>query len=89
MGKVINLFDEDLKSCSYTDFDGDIGVCMRDRSLCVIPIDKESFEVIVGEISTLFDRAELAEFLKVASVLVDSEERWSPTFDLIGLDYTT
>jgi len=87
MGDVIDLFEDDLKDCTYIDVDGDIGVSMRDKTLMVVPINSTSFEVVLGGELRIYNRNELAEFIKVASILIDSEDRWLPKFDLIGHNY--
>lgn len=84
---VVSLFGDDLKACSYFDLEGDLGVSMRDQSISIIKLNKSQFEVHVFDESILFDRKELAEFLHVASILVDSEKKYLPDFDLIGIDY--
>ena len=34
-----------------------------------------------------FDRAELAEFVQIASIYLDADDKYRPTGDLISLDY--
>ena len=86
---VVNLFDNEddkLRCCGYYEFDG-IGLAMLDKSLIVLPLNDNEFEVTLGDSSNVYKREELAEFIKVAGVLLDSEDRWLPDIDLIGLDY--
>lgn len=89
MSNVIDLLDynTDLKACSYYDENGNIGVIMRDRSLTLIPLNKTDIELRLGDESFVFNRNQLAEFLNIASVLLDSEQRFFPDFDLAGLNY--
>lgn len=87
MGNVIDLFGDDLKSCSYSEDDRGIGLSMRDQTLMVLPMGPDTYKVILGDEVILYDRKEIAEFLKVAAILVDSEDRWLPEFDLIGHNY--
>jgi len=85
---VVNLFDSDeLKHCSYYEMDG-IGVAMLDKSVMVLPLNSNEFELTLGQKSKVYKRAELAEFLKVAGMLIDSEDRFLPDVELIGLNYT-
>jgi hypothetical protein len=89
MSNIVNLFEKDLISCSYFEpEDGEMGLSMRDRSLMVLPLNKSEFEVILGDESKVYTRAEIAEFLKVAAIFVDSEGRYMPDMDLIGFEYT-
>lgn len=85
---IIDLYGPDFKSCSYYDV-GDrlLGLSMRDKSLLVLPLNKNDIEVICGESSHVYSREELSEFLQVACVLLDDENRWLPNFDLVALNY--
>ena len=86
---IINLFkkeDEELKYCSYYELDG-IGLSMLDKSLILLPLNGNEIELSLGDSSNVYSRKELAEFVKVASVLLDSEDRFLPKLDLIGLNY--
>jgi len=90
MSNVINLFNSegDLNNCSYFSDEYDaIGLTMRDRSLSVRPLSATTVEVMLGKEYWAFQRGELAEFLKVAAILVDSEDRWLPEVELIGMNY--
>lgn len=88
-GNIVNLFskdDDELKSCGYYELDG-IGLAMLDKSLIVLPLNMDEFEVTLGDSSNVYKREELAEFIKVAGVLLDSEDRYLPKLELIGMDY--
>ena len=88
-GNIVNLFnkgDDELKSCGYYELDG-IGLAMLDKSLIVLPLNMDEFEVTLGDSSNVYKREELAEFIKVAGVLLDSEDRYLPSLELIGMDY--
>lgn len=90
MGKVINMFsdEKDFDSCSYFDTeDRLLGVSMRDGSLAILPLSNDEIEVVVGDTTQLFKRAELAEFIHVAKILIDSENRHLHDFDYVGLNY--
>ena len=88
-GNIVNLFSEEIEelhSCGYYELDG-IGLAMLDKSLIVLPLNMNEFEVTLGDSSNVYKRNELAEFIKVAGVLLDSEDRFLPKFELIGLNY--
>ena len=90
-GNIVNLFDNkeddnELKSCGYYELEG-IGLAMLDKSLIILPLNKQEFEVTLGDSSNVYSRNELAEFIKVAGVLLDSEDRFLPKLELIGMDY--
>lgn len=85
MKKVVKFPDKskELKYTSYTDNEGDLGVSSLGREISICRLNDNSF--LVGE--KLMDRKELAEFLWVAAIFVDSEKRFHPDIDLIGCDY--
>ena len=86
---IVNLFssdDRELKSCGYYE-SGGIGLSMLDKSMTILPLNIDEFEVTLGNSSNVYKREELAEFIKVAGVLLDSEDRYLPKLKLIGLDY--
>ncbi len=88
-GNIVNLFsenNEELKGCGYYEVDG-IGLAMLDKSLIVLSLNMDDFEVTLGDSSYVYKRHELSEFLKVAAILVDSEDRFLPELDLIGMNY--
>ena len=94
MGEVIDFPSNELKHCGYYDFEGSdsgVSVSMLDESLAMVSIgDGLSIQVISDEghsIALAFSREELAEFLHVASCLIDSEQRFMPRVDLIGKNY--
>lgn len=82
------IFDE-LKHCSYTagQYDDDLGISTLDRSLGICRINDSQFIVITENDEIVMNREQLAEFLHVASILVDSEQRFLPEIDLIGCNY--
>lgn len=89
MTNIVNLFEKDLISCSYFELEGgEMGLSMRDKSLMILPLNKFEFEVVLGDESKVYTRAEIAEFLKVAAIFVDSEDKYMPDMDLIGFEYT-
>ena len=87
MGDVVNFDRSDLVSCSYYDLGGDFGVTMRDRSMQIVRLNKDEFEFGAFGESQVFKRAELAEFLQVATIFIDSENKYLPNADLIGSNY--
>ena len=88
MSNVINLFADELKHCSYYEKNDEVGVAMLDKSLMVIPLNVDEFELVINGLNSyVFDRAELAEFLHVAAVCIDSEQRYLPKVDLCGRNY--
>tara|TARA_R110002020_G_C16066458_1_gene755861 strand:+ start:118 stop:390 length:273 start_codon:yes stop_codon:yes gene_type:complete len=85
---VVNLFEDELKHCSYWENDElDIGVATLDKSIIIVPINKDEIEIVFNGESNLYTRDKLAEFLHVASVFVDYEEKYKPKTDLVGLNY--
>ena len=88
MGNVINLFgDGGFKDCSYYEVNGELGVAMRDESLIVMPLNSNEFSLSLNGESNVYNREELAEFLHTAKVLIDSEDRFLPKFNLISRNY--
>lgn len=90
MSNVIDFPQVDLKDSSYMDVDGEIGACMRDKSLEIFRIpneDKWQIQASNGKVCMAFDREELAEFLHVAIALIDDCGIYKPPFELIGKDY--
>ena len=88
MSNVINLFRNELKHCSYYEKNNEIGVATLDKTLMVIPLNVDEFEVVINNLdSYVFDRNELAEFLHVAAICVDSEQRHLPEIELVGHNY--
>ena len=84
---IVDLFPEELKHCSYYELDDEIGVAMLDKSIIVLPLNFKEFEFVLNGESHVFKRKELAEFLHVAALLVDSEQRYVPEIDLLGHNY--
>lgn len=87
MTNVINLFPDELKHCSYYEYQDEIGVAMLDKSVIVLPLNVSEFELVLNGESHIFKREQLAEFLHVASVCIDSEQRYLPEVELCGRNY--
>ena len=90
MSNVIEFKDKnELEHVGYYEIDSDVGVAMLDKSLIIMPLSNNEFDVFLGDNdSILFKREELAEFLHVALVFIDSEDRYKPKVkELIGRDY--
>jgi len=90
MGNVIELNpSNELKFTGYYEMESDVGVAMLDKSLIIMPLNNNEFDVFLGDNdSILFKRNELAEFLHVALTFIDSEDRFKPTVDeLVSRDY--
>jgi len=92
MGSVVQLFDaeKDFKWSNYfKDCHGAIGVCSNDKSIAIRPLNSSTVEINLGSETKVFDRRELAEFLKISAILLDSEDRYLPPYDLVGMNYDT
>lgn len=90
MNNVIELNpSNELKFTGYYEMESDVGVAMLDKSLIIMPLNNNEFDVFLGDNdSILFKRKELAEFLHVALTFIDPEDRFKPTVDeLVGRDY--
>ena len=91
MGDVIKFpeIGDELKHCSYTagQYDDDLGISTLDRRIGICRINDSQFIVITENDEIVMKREQLAEFLHVASILVDSEQRHLPEIDLICCDY--
>ncbi len=89
VARIAAIADEDLKDCSYTKQDNEnIGLAMRNGSMAFIPLNFDEFMVTLTDLGgVVFNRAELAEFIHVAKILIDDEDKWAPEGELIGLDY--
>lgn len=84
MTNIIEFPDEkDFKYTSYTDLDGDLGVCNKDRLIAISVLNKDEF--LIGK--DIINRKALAEFLWIAATFVDSDKKYFPDMDLIGCDY--
>jgi len=83
MSNVVSFNQEELKHTSYTDNNGDLGVCSLGREIAICELNKNEF--LVGD--RLISREALAEFLHVAAIFVDSEKRYLPNIDLVGRNY--
>lgn len=92
MGDVIDIKGEDkdtepFKHCSYYDQSGDIGIAMLDDSLRIIRVNDNTIEFQLYGQSQLFKRNELAEFLHLAALFIDSEDRWAIDGKVVCIDY--
>jgi len=83
MGDIISFPEKDLEYTSYTDNEGDLGVCSLGREISIARLNDNEF--LVGD--KLMNREALAEFLWVAAIFVDSEKRYYPDLNLVGCDY--
>lgn len=79
--------EDGLTAVSYTDNDGDLGLSTLDKRLEIVRLNDSEFMVITPDGSEVYNRYNLAEFLWVASVFLDSEELYRPAVDLVGCDY--
>jgi len=88
---VINLFDKDTEfnHSSYCSiFEDDvIGLTSEDGNILISPLGLHEFEVCLGGQCMIFEREKLAEFIHIASILIDSENRWMPSGEFIGVNY--
>jgi len=88
MNNIIEFPDNtDFKNVTYTDQDGDLGVITRCRAIGIYRLNNKDFEVVHATGSFLIDREAIAEFLHVAKVFVDSEDKYRPDLDMVGCDY--
>lgn len=91
MSNVIKFpeIGDELKHCSYTagQYDDDLGISTLDRRIGICRINDSQFIIITENDEIVIKREELAEFLHVSSILVDSEKRYFPEVDLVGCDY--
>lgn len=90
MSNVITLFgdEKDLQHCTYyVDQNDEIALSMRDKSLLINRLGLSIFQLTLYNESRLYNREQLAEFIHVASALIDSEERWRPNEELVGVNY--
>ena len=87
MGEVLQFPDSDFKHCSYVDIHGDLGICSKDRSVVVTRLNDEDFEISTPDGTHVYKRAALAEFLWLAAVFIDSQEKFRPDGKGIGCDY--
>lgn len=90
MGDVIAFPEKDFKNCTYTvplEDVGMFGVAMRDGSLEIRPITKDSIMVIADGVSISYSREELAEFIGVVSVLIDADCKFLDVTELVSLNY--
>lgn len=83
MGDVINIKEDEFKHCIYTDHGDFTGLSTPDWSMYIAPIGLDNFSFN----GRAFTREELAEFLHVALVLIDSEDRYKPDIDMVKLKY--
>lgn len=89
MSEVINITDiNELKHCEY--YEGDNGIGVRTKN-DYIHIERHAhtkeFLLEVGSDFIWMDREKLAEFIQVAKVFIDSEDKFAPKCELIGINY--
>lgn len=89
MNNIIPIDQKDLIACTYFEDQnyGDIGISMRDDSLQIQVLNKDEIKISMSGHSNVYKRSEIAEFLQVARILVDSEDRFLPFEKLIGYNY--
>ena len=87
--KITNITDiNELKHCKYFKNDNQIGVCTNDEDERLgVEMYQGQMIVSLGMEHMLMSRKGLTEFLHVAKTLVDSEDRFVPKVELIGLNY--
>ena len=85
----VGTIGDELKHCSYTEGvdDSSIGIATLDKRIGISRLNDKEFILVTQNDEQVFDREQLAEFLNVASLLIDSENRYMPEIDLIGCDY--
>ena len=90
MTNVIPIKSDEFKHCSYIDSDGQIGIAMLNNNLTIEPINTKEFVVTMLDDPLMFitfNREELAEFIHVAKILIDSQDKWLPDFEMVGINY--
>jgi len=89
MGSILQFRDveKEFKHVSYFDNDRSIGLKLKNSALTIEPLNKNDVLLVIHGKSIVFQRKELAEFLWVSSVLLDSEERHRPNGKLVGRNY--
>jgi len=88
--KILQFPDqrEVFKKISYKESeDGDLGVGTLDRKIAICRLNDTEFLIETPEGSTVHDRASLAEFLWVASVFIDEQEKHRPLGEMVCCDY--
>jgi len=89
MSNVTNITDiNELKHCEY--YEGKNGIGIRTNNN-YIRIERHRHEkdwlLEVGGDFIWMEREKLAEFIQVAKVLIDSEDKFEPKCELIGFNY--
>jgi hypothetical protein len=89
MSEVISFptSEDDLKYTSYTDNDGDLGVGTIDSGIQVIRLNDSDFAIVTPDGTQVHNRKSLAEFLWLAAVFMDSQERHRPDGECVACDY--
>lgn len=82
-----SIVNSELKEVRYTELYGDFGVGTKDQRLDIYKLGRDEFVVEAGKEKLTFDRESLAEFLWVAALFIDSEQKWLPKVEFIGCDY--
>lgn len=79
-----------LKFTSYTSGDDPaegLGVATLDKGIEIMRLNDSEFLVITPEGSTVHKRESLSEFVWLAALFLDEEERHRPEGSLIACDY--
>ena len=88
MSNIIDFPGPELKETSYSGGPGrDFGVINKNKTIEIIKLNKDEFLMVTPDGSQIHNRAALAEFFWVSVIFIDSEQKWHPTVDLVGLDY--
>lgn len=89
MGDIVYLAQpNDFVNCTYFEAGNErIGLQTRDGEFSICRTSDNNHEIEILGKSKVFSREALAEFLHVASILLDDEGRWMPKDDLIAYDY--
>lgn len=88
MGDVLKFKDpNDFDECTYFGLDGEIGVALRDRPLSIMPVGKKDVDIDLFDRKMTVSRADLAEFIHVARALIDPEDRWAVSGELVSIKY--
>lgn len=89
MSKVIQ-FPERIPEndpCCYA-VEGDrISISDTAKSILAEPIENDLIKFTVGDCTNVYGRKDLAEFLHCVTAFLDSEDRFKPDCDLVGMNY--
>ena len=89
MGNVVYLSQpDDFKSCTYFKNDeGKIGLQMRDESLAICNERNGEYSLTFHGAGQVYTREALAEFIQVAKILIDEQDRYMPNGELAAHNY--